>query len=51
MTASGGSQRRLFADRGAWDMSPDWGGSQGKLGCTITGTINADELVERAAAT
>jgi Ca2+-binding RTX toxin-like protein len=45
MTATGGSQRRLFADPRQWDMSPDWGSSLPRAGCTITGTINADDLV------
>jgi Ca2+-binding RTX toxin-like protein len=43
MTASGGSQHRLLASR-LWDMSPDWGPSLGRAGCTITGTINPDVL-------
>jgi hypothetical protein len=45
MTATGGSQRRLFADPRQWDMSPDWGSSQPRRGCTIEGTINADDIV------
>ena len=44
MTATGGSQHRLLASR-LWDMSPDWGPSLGRAGCTITGTINSDLLV------
>ena len=45
MTAAGGSQRRLFADPRAWDMSPDWGSSLPPGRCTIAGTINADSIV------
>ena len=44
MTATGGSQHRLLGSPRLWDMSPDWGPSLGRAGCTITGTINADVL-------
>ena len=45
LAANGGSQRRLLTSPRLWDMSPDWGSSRGRRGCTITGTINADDLV------
>jgi Ca2+-binding RTX toxin-like protein len=45
MTANGGFERRLLAGPRLWDMSPDWGSSRGRRGCTITGTINRDDLV------
>jgi Ca2+-binding RTX toxin-like protein len=45
MRANGTSPRRLLAHPCLWDMSPDRGSSRGRRGCTITGTINADDLV------
>ena len=45
MSASGAAQRRLLRDPNRWDMSPDWGKSAGRHGCTITGTINDDDLI------
>ena len=45
MTATGGSQRRRCVSPHPWDMSPDWGPSLGRAGCTITGTINADVVI------
>jgi dipeptidyl aminopeptidase/acylaminoacyl peptidase len=45
MASNGAAQRRLLRDPRHWDMSPDWGRSAGRRGCTITGTINDDDLV------
>jgi Ca2+-binding RTX toxin-like protein len=45
MGTDGINPERIFPDRRNWDMSPDWGPSFGSEGCTITGTINADDLV------
>ena len=45
MTASGGLQRALYPRAGPWDMSPDWGPSLGRPGCTITGTIDANVVI------
>jgi hypothetical protein len=45
MGRNGGGQKRLLAQPRLWDMSPDWGISRGRRGCTIAGTINADDLV------